>query len=152
MSKKARWIIVLLVTLTLLAAVVGLYRSITSFNRSLIRFAELCDGKQSQWSAVVDEVAPDTLKKSAYEANYWKSSRIPAVAGNDWVYNSSDGASVPAFRCNGMLYIVVHKWKNFAAGVCVPIENSARSLNESGFDYFPIAHSQWQYWKADMER
>ena len=148
---RAHWALLIFLVLVVVGSVAA-YRVLGSFDRSLVAYAALCEGEQGGWYESVDEVDPESLKTSLYDAHYWTRSRVPAKATRTWVYTAADGQTVPALRCQGVLYVVVHKWKNFAAGVCVPVAERGEPMEQRGLDYFPISGSRWQLWKADMEK
>ncbi len=154
-KKRTRRKLLLLLSvlgLALLLAALVLYHFLTYFDKALAGYAQLCDGSQREWNRQVKEVKGEELTDALYTAICSQGSRVPAKAEHTFTYNTIDGQAVPAVRCQGMFYIVLHKWRNFCAGVCVPVVDGATRVRVRELDYFPVKGSEWLYWKADFEK
>jgi hypothetical protein len=113
-------------------------------DRQLRAYARLCEGHEQAWYPMVREVPLQEVGRASGSRE--PNTKIPALAEPGFVFNAIEDDQVYSFRSEGMLYIALHAWKGFYAGVCVPMTPDAR--RDKDLEYHEVSKSRWLYWRT----
>jgi hypothetical protein len=124
---------------------------LTGFDRSLKEISnKITDVDIQNIAPSLTEITSDDLNSALYiyDANKYG---IPGRIESNRVANVVNDGGLPFVKSGGIVFVIVHKWKNFSAGIACDVAGNGVSNSGEKLLFTPI-HDRRYIWKLNLER